>query len=203
VRFSPCGAHHLLVEGDSLDEVLDCFAALDADPPTGVLDLVPAARTLLVEFDRDLTTVDALRAAIDGLAVVGRDERDAPVVEIEVRYDGDDVDFVQDHLGCTHAELVAWHTGQPWTVAFTGFAPGFGYLVGDLHDRPVPRLDRPRTDVPPGAVAVAGEFTGIYPRSSPGGWRIIGHTAATLWDLRRDPPAVLVPGGTVQFVGAP
>jgi KipI family sensor histidine kinase inhibitor len=202
VRYLPCGSRHLLIESDSLEEVLDCFATLDSSPPAGVLDLVPAARTVLVEYDRELTDFGTLRRAIDGTRMLPRSDRQAPVVDLAVRYDGEDTAFVEDFLGLTHDELVAWHTGQTWTVAFTGFAPGFGYLVGDLHDHPVPRLESPRVAVPPGAVALAGEFTGIYPRSSPGGWRIIGHTDAVLWDLDRDPPARLVPGGVVRFVAS-
>ncbi|KQX74199.1 allophanate hydrolase subunit 1 [Aeromicrobium sp. Root472D3] len=203
MKFSPCGTHHLLVESDSLDEVLNCFATLESDPPEGVLDLLPAARTVLVEYDRDRTTYDALSSAIAGTQIRRRTDRGAPATEIPVRYDGEDVAFVQDFLGFTRDQLVEWHTGQTWRVAFTGFAPGFGYMVGDLEDRPVPRLEEPRVDVPAGAVALAGEFTGIYPRSSPGGWRIVGHTDAVLWDLRTEPPALLVPGGLVQFVEVP
>lgn len=203
MRFSPCGTHHLLIEGDSLDEVLDCFATLESEPPTGVLDLVPAARTVLVEFDRRHTSFEDLRATIASTPIVPRTDRGTTAARIPVRYDGEDAAFVQDFLGYTRDQLVEWHTGQTWRVAFTGFAPGFGYMIGDLGERPVPRLEEPRVDVPPGAVALAGEFTGIYPRSSPGGWRIIGHTDAVLWDLHRQPPAVLVPGGLVQFVEVP
>lgn len=199
----PCGSRHLLLETDSLDEVLNWLATLESTPPEGVLDLVPAARTVLVEYDRELTDFATLSRELHSVDVVPRSDRDGPTVEISVRYDGEDTPFVQDHLGYSHDELVAWHTGQEWTIAFTGFAPGFGYLVGDLDDRPVPRLETPRVNVPAGAVALAGEFTGIYPRSSPGGWRIIGHTDAQLWDLDREPPAQLVPGGVVRFVEAP
>jgi KipI family sensor histidine kinase inhibitor len=203
VRFAPCGTHHLLVESDSLEEVLNCFSTLESNPPTGVLDLVPAARTLLIEYDRQKTNFATLRAAIASTEITTRVQWDAPAVEIPVRYDGDDTAFVQDFLGYTRDEFIEWHTGQTWLVAFTGFAPGFGYMIGDLDDRPIPRLDKPRVDVPAGAVAVAGEFTGIYPRNSPGGWRIIGHTDVALWDLQREPPAILIPGGTVKFIEAP
>lgn len=204
MNFWACGVDHLLVESDSLEDVLSCYAVLESDPPVGVLDLVPAARTLLVEFDRQVTSHATLRRAIARVEAPARSDSagETPSVTISIRYDGEDAEFVKDFLALSHDGLVRWHTSQVWTVAFTGFAPGFGYLVGDLHDRPVPRLDSPRVDVPAGAVALAGEFTGIYPRSSPGGWRIIGHTEDVLWDLRREPPALLVPGGTVKFVEA-
>ena len=120
--------------------------------------------------------------------------------EIVVRYDGPDLDEVARLTGLTHAEVVAAHTGTPWRVAFGGFAPGFAYLVdGDprLH---VPRRERPRPSVPSGSVGLAGEFSGVYPRSSPGGWQLLGTTDAVLWDVDRDPPALLGPGATVRFV---
>lgn len=203
MKFFACGTHHLLIESDSLEEVLNCFSALESKPPAGVLDLVPAARTLLVEFDRQRTNFATLRDAIETTQISTRVESTGPTVKISVRYDGEDTQFVQGFLGYTRDEFIKWHTGQTWMVAFTGFAPGFGYMIGDLHDRPIPRLEKPRVDVPAGAVALAGEFTGIYPRNSPGGWQIIGHTDLTLWDLQREPPAALVPRGLVRFVEAP
>jgi KipI family sensor histidine kinase inhibitor len=102
----------------------------------------------------------------------------------------------------TPREVVAAHTQTPWRVGFAGFAPGFGYLVGGDERLRVPRRSEPRTKVPIGAVGLAGEFSGVYPRESPGGWQLIGHTSeeqAALWDVDRDPPALLTPGQWVQF----
>ena len=90
--------------------------------------------------------------------------------------------------------MVAAHTGTPWRVAFGGFAPGFAYLVGGDARLQVPRRDSPRTKVPAGAVGLAGEFSGVYPRESPGGWQLIGTTTVAMWDLDRDPPALLAAG---------
>ena len=95
--------------------------------------------------------------------------------------------------------VVAAHTGTPWRVGFSGFAPGFAYLVGGDERLAVPRRTDPRTKVPVGSVGLAGEFSGIYPRESPGGWQLIGRTSATLWDIDRDDPALLMPGMWVQF----
>ena len=95
--------------------------------------------------------------------------------------------------------IVAAHTGTPWRIAFGGFAPGFAYLTGGDPRLAVARRDEPRTSVPTGSVGLAGEYSGVYPRASPGGWQLIGHTDAPLWDPDRDPPALLVPGGTVRF----
>jgi KipI family sensor histidine kinase inhibitor len=99
-------------------------------------------------------------------------------------------------------EVVAAHTGTAWRVAFGGFAPGFAYLVGGDPRLRVPRRGRPRTKVPAGAVGLAAEFSGVYPRESPGGWQLIGHTEVAMWDVDRDPPALLHAGATVRFVRA-
>jgi KipI family sensor histidine kinase inhibitor len=123
-------------------------------------------------------------------------------VVIDVVYDGEDLDEVATLTGMTPRDVVAAHTGTPWRVGFAGFAPGFGYLVGGDERLNVPRRSEPRTAVPTGSVGLAGEFSGVYPRRSPGGWQLIGHTSekqAALWDVDRDPPALLTPGQWVQF----
>jgi len=123
-------------------------------------------------------------------------------IEVPVTYDGPDLADVATHTGLSEQEIVAAHTGTPWTVAFGGFAPGFAYLVGGDERLAVPRRESPRTSVPAGSVGLAGEFSGVYPRSSPGGWQLIGHTDAVMFDVDRDPPALLVPGAHVRFVEA-
>src|SRR5699024_453200 len=129
-------------------------------------------------------------------------DREAREVTIDVRYDGEDLAEVAELLSVSPAEVIARHQAATWQVAFAGFAPGFGYLAGDDELFDVPRRSSPRTRVPVGAVALAGEFTGVYPRSSPGGWQLIGRTEARLWDLDRQPPALFVPGTIVRFVEA-
>ena len=114
-------------------------------------------------------------------------------------YDGEDLAEVAEHLGVSSDELVRRHQAATWTVAFTGYAPGFGYLVGDDDLFEVPRRPSPRTRIPAGSVALAGRFSGVYPRESPGGWQLIGRTDARMWDLDREPPALLQPGATVRF----
>jgi KipI family sensor histidine kinase inhibitor len=98
--------------------------------------------------------------------------------------------------------VVRRHTGQAWTVAFCGFAPGFGYLISEEGGWDLPRREAPRTRVPAGSVALAGEFTGVYPRESPGGWQLIGTTTMTMFDPGRTDPAVFRPGRPVRFVDA-
>jgi KipI family sensor histidine kinase inhibitor len=167
----------------------------------GVLDIVPAARTVLVKLDSPRLQ-GVTRQRLRKMRVTADDDvpvdRNADVV-IDVVYDGPDLAEVADHTGLTTAQLVDAHTATPWRVGFSGFAPGFAYLVdGDARLR-VPRRSEPRTSVPAGSVALAGEFSAIYPRQSPGGWQLIGHTDAVLWDLDRPNPALLTQGMWVQF----
>ncbi|MDV3123598.1 allophanate hydrolase subunit 1 [Mycobacterium sp. 21AC1] len=165
----------------------------------GIVEVVPGLATLLVTLDPDTTTADAVRAALSELAPTPEAAANNEHHVIEVRYDGEDLDDVARITGLTVAEVIAAHTGTPWRVAFCGFAPGFSYLVGGDPRLRVPRRDESRVRVPAGAVAIAGEFSSIYPRGSPGGWQLLGHTDAVLWDAAADPPAVLAPGAVVQF----
>ncbi|GAA1821790.1 allophanate hydrolase subunit 1 [Planosporangium flavigriseum] len=190
----------MLVELAGTDEVMGLYRALSAAPPAGVVDLVPAARTLLVMFDPARTGVDSLARVVEGADPAAGAEAPAATVELPVSYDGPDLDAVADLTGLSPAEVVRRHTGAEYTVAFCGFAPGFAYLTGGDPALRVPRRDSPRTEVPAGAVGLAGEFTGVYPRPLPGGWQLIGRTAETLWDVDRDQPALLVPGTRVRFV---
>ena len=199
-RLLPYGAGAVLLDCADLAETRRLRPAIEQGF-AAVTEIVPGARTLLLRLDRPLTAGERQ----DLLDLAGT-EIPAPTEEatvtLPVDYTGPDLAEVADHTGMDTDEVVAAHTGQVWTVAFCGFAPGFGYLVGEHDGLAVPRRDRPRTTVPAGAVGLAGAFSGIYPRSGPGGWQLIGHTDATLWDLDRDPPALLRPGGRVRFVVA-
>lgn len=200
MRLLPCGDAAVLVELDGLDEVLELHAALVGEPVAGLVDLVPAARTLLVRIDPATTTVaDAVRS-LRQVRPTTAGSRAAGRLEVPVRYDGPDLADVGRLTGLGEAGVVAAHTGRRWTVAFTGFAPGFAYLAGGDDRLRVPRRPTARTRVPSGAVGLADEYTGIYPRVSPGGWQLIGRTALPMWDLGREPPALLEPGMEVQFV---
>jgi KipI family sensor histidine kinase inhibitor len=208
----PCGDTALLVEVADLAQVLGLHAAIESrrhEPGfAGLADLVPAATTLLLIADRP-TSVPRLREHVgevlrhlDSLVSQASAARDTETVRIAVRYTGPDLEEVAELTGLTPQEVVRAHTSQPWTVGFCGFAPGFSYLVGGDPRLEVPRRAEPRTSVPAGAVGLAGSFSGIYPRSSPGGWQIIGQTEAVLWDVERQPPALLQPGSRVVFVDA-
>jgi KipI family sensor histidine kinase inhibitor len=197
MRLLPAGENALLIEFADLPETMSYHRSMVRERPDAVVDLVPAARTVLVIFDGApapiLEWVAALEPAVDDPTATSE------AVTIPVTYDGADLDDVARLTGLSVAEVVAAHTQQTWTVAFGGFAPGFGYLVGTDTRLHVPRRDSPRTSVPAGAVGLAGEFSGIYPRSSPGGWQLIGRSDVTLWDSERTPPALLTPGTTVRF----
>ena len=200
MRLLPSGTTALLVELDDLEQVQGFYDALSDDPPTGVVDVVPAARTVLVVVDPAVTTLGALAAALRATAPrTGRRER-GELVEVPVVYDGEDLDDAAGLLGWDAAELVRRHTTALWSVAFCGFAPGFGYLVSPDWPDEVPRRSSPRTKVPPGSVALAGAFSGVYPRESPGGWQLVGRTPLAVFDLSREPPALLRPGVRVRFV---
>ena len=204
----PFGDRAILAEFDSLEATMDAFRMLDRARLPGVLELVPAARTVLVSIDPAHLS---LRAAEQWLIEqIGKQRADAPGsdrdraipdaaprVTIPVRYDGPDLATTADLLGMTPAELVSRHSLAEWRCAFIGFAPGFAYLAGG--DLQVPRRATSREAVPAGSVGLAGEFTGIYPRSSPGGWQLIGTTDAVLWDVDREPPSLIAPGMSVRF----
>ncbi|GGE81816.1 5-oxoprolinase subunit B family protein [Mycetocola zhadangensis] len=197
---NPVGDRGVLIDCVSLDEVLAVAAALSVNPPAGVIDIVPAARTVLITVDPAVLPVDRVTAwARDVPSRPAQAADAADVVFVDVEYSGEDLTDVARFLECTEREVVERHTVARWRVAFVGFAPGFGYLVADDAGLTVPRRVSPRTSVPVGSVALAGEFTGVYPRSSPGGWQIIGRTDAVLWDSAADEPALFVPGRVVRF----
>jgi KipI family sensor histidine kinase inhibitor len=191
----------LLVELDDLDEVLRLAAAVRSAGWDGVLDVVPAARTVLVVTEPG-TALEPLVKQVTSLSTSAVSATPTDIgepIEIAVTYDGPDLTEVARLTGLSEDEVVKAHTGRPWRIAFGGFAPGFAYLTGGDPRLAVPRRAEPRTTVPAGAVGLAGEYSGVYPRSSPGGWQLIGRTDAVLWDADRDPPALLSPGASVRF----
>lgn len=200
MRLLPSGSTAVLVELDDLDEVRALYAALTEDRPAGVVDLVPAARTVLVVVDPARTSLAAVEAAVRRTTPRRGNAGTGGLLEVPMAYDGADIEDVARLLRCDVAELVRRHTAEEWTVAFCGFAPGFGYLTSASRSWNVPRRPSPRARVPAGAVALAGEFSGIYPRESPGGWQLLGRTDLVPFDLSREPAALLRPGVRVRFV---
>jgi KipI family sensor histidine kinase inhibitor len=199
------GDQALLLQFDSTAEVLAWTDALHEADLLGVVDIVPASRTILIKLDSPrFQAPTRQRLSKLHLAPEAVAESTTPIdrrvdVVIDVVYDGADLDEVSRLTGLDPAQVVSAHTETPWRVGFGGFAPGFAYLIGGDERLNVPRREEPRTKVPAGSVGLAGEFSGVYPRESPGGWQLIGHTGAELWDVDRDPPALLTPGMWVQF----
>ncbi len=201
MRILSYGDRALLVELDDGEQALALVAALRHDHAPEIADLVPAARTVLV-VAAEGASVSSVRRVVESTVPRPVDPATdvTEVIKVPVVYDGADLDDVAELIGLSRAEVVAAHTGQVWRVAFGGFAPGFGYLVGEDDRLRVPRRDTSRTSVPAGAVALADEYAGIYPRESPGGWQLIGHTDLAMFDLARDPAALLRPDVRVRFV---
>ena len=200
MRFLPVTLHSLLVELADLDETLALLESLQRTPLVGVEELVPAARTILVRYQPSATSAAALVQQIAQRDLSQRTARAGTLVEIPVHYTGEDLAEVAQLLGISPQEVVRRHTGSEYTVAFTGFAPGFAYLSGGDPSLNVPRRSTPRTRLPAGSVGLAGTFSGVYPQASPGGWQIIGTTPVAMWDIQRAQPALLQPGYRVRFV---
>jgi KipI family sensor histidine kinase inhibitor len=201
MRILTASDRSLLVEAADLDEAMRLNLAFDGAP--GVVERIPGARTVLVRFDPVRTSARTLAAALSETRVDAEHVPHTRDVSIPVHYDGSDLDEAASLLGVSAEELVGRHLAADWQVAFSGFAPGFGYVVSSDPVFDVPRRSSPRTRVPAGSVALAGAFTGVYPRESPGGWQLIGRTDAVMWDIDRDPPALLAPGTSVRFERAP
>lgn len=176
-------------------------AVLDAAWP-GVLGVVPAFTTLLVEYDARLLNADQLLERLQSLPIGPVLANSARTWDVPVLYGGDagpDLVEVSARLGLAVDEVVAWHGAQAYRIYCIGFAPGFplaGLLPKALR---LPRRATPRTRVYPGAVAIAGAQTGIYPLATPGGWHLIGSTPVALFDWQETPPCVYRPGDRLRF----
>jgi 5-oxoprolinase (ATP-hydrolysing) subunit B len=201
MRILPMGPHAVLIE--QLDGEPAAWAAgMRRLQLPGVSEIVPGAATVLVVCadERALGTVrPRLREVLPAESTAGREQRP---IEIPVRYDGDDLEAVALATGLSTDDVVAAHTAPDYVVAFCGFSPGFGYLRGLDRRLHLPRRSTPRTRVPAGSVAIAAEYTAVYPRVSPGGWHLLGRTEAVMFDPDRSPPAVFEPGALVRFIVA-
>jgi KipI family sensor histidine kinase inhibitor len=201
VRFLPVGATALLVELEGLEAVLALHAEIERRRAEGwapsLVDVIPSARTILLDGVSDRA---AIAAELGSWDVPAAPPPEGQVVEITCCYDGEDLAGVAATWRVSEREAARIHAGREYRVAFCGFAPGFAYLSGLPGRYAVPRRPSPRTVVPAGSVALADTYTGVYPRDSPGGWQIIGHTDAIIWDPGQAPPSLLAPGNRVRFV---
>jgi KipI family sensor histidine kinase inhibitor len=195
VKLLPYGPHAVLAEFDTLDQVMAAAAEWRAASWPGVVDIVPAARTVLVVHDGHFES-DRLHLPAD---LTTSTVAPGPLVVVPVRYDGDDLTWVADQTGLSIAQVIDTHSSTEYVCAFCGFMPGFAYLVGLPSILHLPRRFTPRTRVPAGSVAIASEFASVYPGDSPGGWHLLGSTTMEMWDDTRDPAATIPPGARVRF----
>jgi KipI family sensor histidine kinase inhibitor len=185
-----------------VDDPIAWFGALVERRNAGeftATEIVPGARTVLLDGVQDPTS---FAEELKTWPPPKREEAAGRSVDVPVEYRGEDLGFVAEHWNVSVEAAVQRIVDTRFTVAFCGFAPGFAYLRGLPAELAVPRLDSPRTKVPAGSVALAGDFAGVYPTASPGGWRLIGRTGIRLFDVDDDPPALLTPGTRVRLVQA-
>lgn len=203
MKTSFMGEGALLIETPDAAAAQDLRRALLGASLPGLRQLAPGQASLLVEADPLLTDLEALAARLPELARATPAAPEPRLHEFTVRYHGEDLAACAKRLGIEAAELVRRHAAPLYTVAFLGFAPGFPYLTGLDAGLKLPRRTDPRTRVPAGSVAMADEFTGIYPEATPGGWHLLGRCDASLFDAARAVPALLAPGDRVRFRPAP
>jgi KipI family sensor histidine kinase inhibitor len=216
LAIEPLGESALLLRfGAGLDpdvnrRVHAASALLAAAHLPGIVDIVPAYATLALHYDASAwadghapphRNIEAAVRSIFRTPLASAADH-AATVEIPVCYGGEfgpDLDSVAEHAMIDAAEVIARHTAPTYSVAMLGFAPGFPYLFGLDASLHTPRRASPRTRVPAGSVAIGGRQTGIYPAELPGGWQLIGRTPLLLFDARRDPPSLVMPGDHVRF----
>ncbi|MCW2799595.1 MAG: hypothetical protein JWQ70_1067 [Aeromicrobium sp.] len=198
-RFLPCGPTAVMIEVADTDAAAQLAAHLRRAHLSGVIDLVPAARTVLVTC-ASAGQLASVRGSVSGFEPGVGIERSGVLVEVPTVYDGDDLDSVAESIGASVSELIELHSTTVYDAAFCGFVPGFAYLTGLPPVLRLPRRLNPRARVPGGSVAIGADFTGVYPTASPGGWHLLGRATVAMWDSSRARPSFIEPGDTVRFV---
>jgi KipI family sensor histidine kinase inhibitor len=198
-RILPMRTGCVLLELADLTQTLALYEALCHADLAGIREIIPAARTVMIEFDPAVLSLETLALALRGLDTAQTSDRAGECIQIPVQYDGEDLSAVAELLKMSREDVVRLHTGHDYLVAFTGFAPGFAYLAEGDPRLAVPRRQSPRTLVPAGSVGLAGAFSGVYPKASPGGWQLIGTTPLAMFDIERQPASLLQPGQRVRF----
>lgn len=202
VEVRPYGPEAVLVDLAGAHEVATLRAAFAEKPPVGAVETMPGLRTVLVRFDAcvtDAATIAGAVLAVDLTAAPPTPTSTSDVTTVRVRYDGADLAEVVDLTGMTAPDVIAAHQAPTYRVVLIGMAPGFYFLAGGDPRLVVPRRRTPRTDVPKGAIGLAGDLTGVYPRLGPGGWQLIGTVVDDLWHPTDLPAARLAPGAQVRF----
>ncbi|MGO2304799.1 MAG: 5-oxoprolinase/urea amidolyase family protein [Providencia sp.] len=200
MRFLPVNLSAFMVELQSLEQTMALTDSLNNMPIQGIEEITPAARTILVRYNPVITKINELVREISLRDVSKVELKVSKLVTIPVDYRGEDIAEVAQYLGITIDEVIRRHTENEYQVAFSGFAPGFGYMVSKGAQLNVPRRQSPRVRIPAGSVALAGEFSSVYPQASPGGWQLIGTTDIAVWDIDREEPALLQAGYRVNFI---
>lgn len=190
---------------ETLAKVRAAAAALEADPPAGAIEWVPAFTSLTVFYNL-ARVADYEAFCREVLERAGRTVSRAVVkartITIPVCYSGEygpDLITVARHAGLSERQVVQLHAAITYTVGAIGFRPGFPYLIGLPPKLHTPRRSTPRKTVPRGSVGIGGEQTGVYPLESPGGWNLIGQTPLSLFDATQAEPSLLRVGDRVKF----
>lgn len=200
MRFLSVNLDCVLIEFPSLEETIATYYFLQHSQHPYIQEMIPAARTILVYFDCLCIDVKKLIQWISAQKIKQDFFNTGKEVVLQVDYQGADLTHVAEYLGISVDEVIYKHTHSHWQVAFIGFAPGFAYLVCPDHPfTSIPRLASPRKKIRAGSVGLAGEYSGVYPKDSPGGWQLIGQTDEKMWDIHRAQPALLLPSDQVIF----
>ncbi|MBS8266740.1 allophanate hydrolase subunit 1 [Mesobacillus boroniphilus] len=178
---------------------------LEKEKVRGIVEWVPAYTSLTIYYQPEVIAYDSLKAELEKVSLSpGKSKPERPLVyEIPVCYGGEwgqDLAYVADYHGLDEQEVINLHANREYLIYMIGFMPGFPYLGGLPEKLAVPRLEKPRQNVMPGAVGIGGNQTGIYPADVPSGWRVIGTTPVTLFSLEKEEPFLFSPGHYIKFV---
>ncbi|MFP4456443.1 MAG: 5-oxoprolinase subunit PxpB [Clostridia bacterium] len=210
-RVLPIDINYILVEYEQIIskkinlKVIQLTKSIEKNEIEGIKSIIPTYSSLLIEYDPSINTVEKMLETITNLANNLEDESEnskSRLVKIPVLYGGDfgpDLTEVARINNLNEHEVIEIHKSNIYRVYMLGFNPGYPYMGGLDKRIATPRLDEPRTKVPAGSVAIGGEQTGIYSITSPGGWRLIGHTPLEMFNPEEDDPTLLRAGDEVMF----
>lgn len=208
--FFPLGDQAIVIEaGTSIDEhtqkkILAVSSFLEANPSRWMIEYIPAFTTISIVYNPLLITYEEAKNELASLLknTANMEPPTSRTIEIPVCYGGDygpDLEFVAQHNGLSPEEVIAIHTGASYAVHMIGFAPGFPYLGGMSEKIAAPRRESPRVSIPERSVGIAGNQTGVYPISTPGGWQLIGRTPLRLFLPEQEVPSLVRAGDIIVF----